>query len=639
MKLDFSSNPPSIHWDELQLEMVYKIESHENVIRNKLRATVNACDHLSARRKHLLFSCLQTHNPIFDGTLGLARGVSPVTLDLKEGTKPIQSRAIPIPQSKVQNVMKDIDELVQLGVIERTKPTEWSFPSFVVPKKDGTDRIVTDFRKLNEKLNRKPFPIPTLNELIHSLHDFTYVTLLDLRKGYYHFALSEAASRLCTTILPWGYYRYLRLPMGISPAADIFQYEISNIFIDLPFVKVYFDDLLIYSKGTFEEHLQQVETVLQRLHDANLQVHLDKSRFAVKEVEYLGYLISTAGYKPQIDKVQAILRLQPPTNVKQTRKFLGFVNFYKDFIAHRSHLLQPIIHLTKKHVPFQWGSAQTQAFIAIKEALAKQILLKYPDPNNRFDIFTDASDYAIAMTIEQEGAPVAFYSQTLTSSQRNYTTTQKETLAIVKGLEAYRNILLGRDVHIHNDHKNITFLSTTNPQTLRWLIAIAEYTPQLDWIDGHTNVTADFLSRYPISQELSTYTLDNPYELFAVENTDICEQCPVDYSMIRMHQINDQQLQNCRNTPGYSYRIFHKSKLLIKRTLEGDRIVVPTTLQTALVKWYHTFLIHQEMNRLESTIRAQFYFKGLRTLVATEVKTCPQSQASLRTPTTSQRHL
>ena len=115
---------------------------------------------------------------------------------------------------------------------------------------DGSARLVTDFRKLNKMLHRKPFPIPTLGELIHSLHGFTYVTLLDLRQGYNHFLLSPQASRVCTTVLPWGYYRYLRLPMGISPAADIFQYTVSKIFLDLSFVKVYFDDLLIYSKGT-----------------------------------------------------------------------------------------------------------------------------------------------------------------------------------------------------------------------------------------------------------------------------------------------------------------------------------------------------------------------------------------------------
>jgi len=250
IKLDFSSNPPSIHWDELQLEMVYKIETQADQVRAKLRTTVNGCTHLSNRNKEQLFTLLQRYQSVFNGTLGIAKGVAPIELDLKDGAKSIQSRPIPIPEAKLHTVKQDIQELEDLGVIERCPPSEWSFPSFVVPKKDGTDRLVTDFRKLNEVLKRKPFPIPTLSELIHSLHGFTYVTLMDLRKGYYHFPLSKQASQICTTILPWGYYRYKRLPMGISPAADIFQFQISNLLMDLTNVKVYFDDLLVYSKGT-----------------------------------------------------------------------------------------------------------------------------------------------------------------------------------------------------------------------------------------------------------------------------------------------------------------------------------------------------------------------------------------------------
>ncbi len=129
---------------------------------------------------------------------------------------------------------QDIQELCSLAFLEQTSSSRWSFPSFIVLKKDGTARVVTDFRNLNQILFCKPFSTPTLNELVHSLHGFTYVSTIDL----HHFLLSRSNQELCTTVLPWGYYRYKRLPMGISVAADIFQYEVSKIFIDIPFVLV-----------------------------------------------------------------------------------------------------------------------------------------------------------------------------------------------------------------------------------------------------------------------------------------------------------------------------------------------------------------------------------------------------------------
>ena len=162
---------------------------------------------------------------------------------------------------------------------------------------------------------------------------------------------------------------------------------------------------------------------------------MEKCHIAIQTVDYLGYTLTRAGFKPQVNKVAAILQLQPPRTVKQVRKFLGFINFYKDFIKNRSTILQPIVNLTKKQTPFKWTQVQDQAFHNIKQALAKDTLLIYPDPNLPFDVYTDASDTAIALAIFQKSKPVSFFSQTLSQSQRNYTVTQKETLALVKVLQ------------------------------------------------------------------------------------------------------------------------------------------------------------------------------------------------------------
>ena len=318
--------------------------------------------------------------------------------------------------------------------------------------------------------------------------------------------------------------------MGISIAADIFQRQTSLLFLDLNYVLVYIDDLLVYTKGSFEDHLSKLSVVLNRLYEANFKVNIDKCHFATKQVDYLGYKLTPNGFQPQEAKVRAIMALRAPTSVKEVRRVLGFLNFYKDFIAQRSETLNPIVQLTRRNQPFHWGEAQANAFRKVKMELAKDVLLRYPDPNLPFDVYADASDNGIGLAILQNEKPIAFFSQTLTGAQKNYTTTQKETLAIVKGLQAYRNILLGRQIRIFTDHKNITYLNSNSPQIIRWKMAFAEFTPQLHYIEGHKNVIADFLSRYPIMEEVEEIEDFNPYESFAIaaDELPLYNNCPVD---------------------------------------------------------------------------------------------------------------
>jgi Reverse transcriptase (RNA-dependent DNA polymerase) len=166
--------------------------------------------------------------------------------------------------------------------LEKDSNSEWAAPTFIVPKKEGTVRFVTDFRQLNRALKRKPFPIPNIQDILQKIGGFTYATALDLNMGYYNIRLDPNAAALCTLILPWGKYKYLRLPMGIKNSPDIFQQKISDLMEGLEdFIRAYLDDILIITKGSYEDHLKKVAEVLNRLQAAGLQVNLPKSKIAV----------------------------------------------------------------------------------------------------------------------------------------------------------------------------------------------------------------------------------------------------------------------------------------------------------------------------------------------------------------------
>ena len=220
----------------------------------------------------------------------------------------------------------EVQRLEQIGVLRKVNRSAWGAPAFIIPKKDQTIRFITDFRELNKRIMRKPYPIPHIQDLLLRLEGFTYATSLDLNMGYYHIKLTPNSSELCTVVLPWGKYEYLKLPMGLCNSPDIFQEKMGDLFADLETVRAYIDDLLIVTKGDWQDHLDTLETVLQRLRKAGLKVNVNKSFFAKHDLEYLGFHISRNGIQPLKSKVDAILKIAPPKNKKQVRRFLGMIN-------------------------------------------------------------------------------------------------------------------------------------------------------------------------------------------------------------------------------------------------------------------------------------------------------------------------
>ncbi len=217
--------------------------------------------------------------------------------------------------------------------------------SFNVPKLDQIVLMISDFREVNKRPVRKPFPIPKISTVLQELEGFTFATALDLNMGYYTMRMDPDASKICTIIFPWGKYSYLRLPMGIASSRDIFQAKISELMVALEFVRVYIDDLLCITRASLDNHLQKLREVLTRLRDAGLKVNACKLKFCSTKTEFLGYVLTTDGIKPQTKKVQAILTLTPPTGVKDLRRFLGMVQYYRDLWAKCSNMFAPLTSL------------------------------------------------------------------------------------------------------------------------------------------------------------------------------------------------------------------------------------------------------------------------------------------------------
>mgnify|MGYP003324213398 CR=1 FL=1 len=294
------------------------------------------------------------------------------------------STAYPVPQSQKAMLMAEIERLVKIGVLRHITDSEWGAPNFVIPKKDQTVRFITDFRELNKRIKQKPYPIPKIQDLLLNLEGFQWATSLDLNMGYYHIQLTPNSRRLCTIVMPWGKYEYQSLPKGFSNSPEIFQENMSGLMQGLNFVRAYIDDLLVFSNESYDDHLNKVGKVLNRVQKAGLKVNATKSFFAKHELEYLGYCISRAGIQPLPKKVNAILAIAPPKNRRELRQFIGIINYYRDMWIRRSGILAPLTKPTSEKQKCKWTHEEQKAFDKIKHVVSKETLLTYPDFNKPF---------------------------------------------------------------------------------------------------------------------------------------------------------------------------------------------------------------------------------------------------------------
>jgi hypothetical protein len=245
--------------------------------------------------------------------------------------------------------------------------------------------------------------------------------------------------------------------MSIAGSPDIFQRKMPELMEDLEHVQAYLDDLLCISRSSLEDHLEKIEEVLRRLCDAGLKNNAEKLTFCALEIEYLGYILTRDGIKPQSNKVQAILAIQPPTNIKELRHFLGMVQYYRELCK----MLAPLTSLvgecgqTKvtrakgtKKVPWHWDEVHQRAFNHVKTTIAREVVLAYPNYSKVFEIYTDASSKQLGAVITQENRPIAFLSRKLSTTQCKY-------LAIVKTLKEFKGMLWGQSIKVYTDHANL----------------------------------------------------------------------------------------------------------------------------------------------------------------------------------------
>ena len=212
--------------------------------------------------------------------------------------------------------------------------------------------------------------------------------------------------------------------MCVNQSPDIAQEIMEHVLCAIDDIEVYIDDIACFSNG-YDSHMDLLDQVFTRLQTNNFAINPLKCEWAVQETDFLGHCLTPTGLKPWTNNIQAILHMQPPTNIKQLRSFLGLVTYYHDMWPRRSHILALLTDLLCTPKTFRWNDECTNAFKQMKALIASDALLAYPDHNKPFHIETDASDFQLGEIIKQDNRPVAYYTRKLNNAQKNYTTIEK----------------------------------------------------------------------------------------------------------------------------------------------------------------------------------------------------------------------
>lgn len=425
-------------------------------------------------------------------------------VQLKPDAVPKFIKPYRVPHSQKTEINQQVEEMLANDLIEPSV-SPWNAPILLVPKKsDGSSkpksRLVIDYRQLNNQLQDDKFPLPNITDILDRLGNAKFFSCLDLSQGYYQVSI-KARDRPCTAFsTDQGHFQMKRLPMGVKIAPSAFSRVMSLAMSGLANEKcfVYLDDIVVFSKD-LRSHIANLKAVFNRLREVNLKLNPKKCQFLRREVLYLGHLITANGISPDPSKITAVKNFPIPTNADEVKRFVAFANYYRRFIKNFAQISAPLNRLTQKDVEFRWSNECQIAFDTLRESLIRPPILQYPNFEGNFTLRTDASGFALGAVLSNaDDKPIAYHSVALKPAERNYSTIEKELLAIVWAVKSFRPYLFGRRFTIKTDHRPLVWLfSMKDPgsRLMKFRTKLEAYDFDIEFIPGKHNVTADALSR------------------------------------------------------------------------------------------------------------------------------------------------
>ena len=541
---------------------------------------------------------------------------------------PVTCRARRLDPERLKIAKKEFEDMLTNGTAKRSE-SSWSSALHLVKKKDDGWRPCGDYRALNARTIPDRYPVRNIQDFSYQLSGCKVFSTIDLVKAYNQIPVNPADIPKTAIITPFGLFEFPYMTFGLRNAAQTFQRFIDEVLRDLDFCFGYIDDILVFSSSE-EQHKLHLRQLFNRLKEYGVLINTNKCVLGQTEVTFLGYHVSATGSRPLQTKVQAITEFPVPKTVKELRRFLGMLNFYRRFIPNAAHVQIPLNELlagpkSKGSHPVNMTPELLEAFNECKRILSEASLLAHPDPSAELSIFTDASDVAIGAVLQQRKdkiwQPLAFYSHKLSPSQKKYSPYDRELLAIYEAIKYFRFMVEAREFSIYTDHKPLTFAFAArrekcSPRQFRYLDYISQFTTDIRHISGSENVTADTLSRL---EEINATTFD--------------------YDALAESQANDSELQNLLHH-GSSLNLQRvaipnsKSKLYCDISVNPPRPYVTRKFRRQIFDMLHN-LSHPGGTASVRLVTQRFVWPGIRKNCREWSRECLQCQRSKITRHTS----
>ena len=532
-------------------------------------------------------------------------------------------------------IKEKVDELVNESMAYKVDFSNSASPGHIVKKKDGKYRLVVDFSTgLNESLDEPGYPLPTPEDIYNELAGSTVFSVIDIPDAYHHLEVDEESRELLTISTSEGLIRSTRMLQGVKTAPSIFQKAMDVTLAGLKCAKAYFDDVIVFSRSV-KEHKTHLRRVFRRMRKNGFKLKKKKCKLFMREIKFLGRIVSADGIRPDPEKIIAIQQMSVPVDVPTLRSFLGMINFYQSFIPAFRDIREPLDDLLKKDCEWSWTPTHREAFNNIKKVLTDQCLLTHFDPQLPLVVAADASQNGIGGVIShiyEDGTekPIYFFSRALNASQRKYTQSEKEGLALVTAVKTFHRYLEGRHFTLLTDHKALLtiFGKVDRTPTLavnrlhRWALILAAYDFKIEFRGTKDFGQADALSRLIREKQ----AIPDIFE----EEEDICvgqiQQLPVSSEEIREAYTDDEEAQSIMKIledPGKS-----KSKnqsdfrfsMVNDMIMMHDRVYIPLRLRPRILTQLHVG--HNGIKRTKALARMHVYWKDLAKNIESMIQQC-----------------
>ena len=446
-----------------------------------------------------------------EGLASLPAMRDPITIALDPDHPPSQQSSRRVTPALLTSLRQQLDAWLEQGVVEMVEEVtarDFVSPLVATPKPDKTMRWCVDLRQVNAAVRRPGVQLPTADELLSRLSGAQMFSKLDLKSGYSQLEISPECRHAFVVASPLGYFRFCRLPFGVSSGPELFQRKMEQILAGCEGVVIYLDDILIYAPS-LEEHDRRKAAVLTALKEYNVTLNDKKCVFQVSELEFLGHHVSAKGISPGPSKVESLSQMSDPTNVAELRAFLGLATYVAKFIPNIASVVAPMTALLSGE--WNWTAACHTAAEKIRSLITSAPILALFDPTLPTSIEVDASGHGLgavllqqSQTDGQEWRPVYYAGRKLSDAESRYATIEREGLAVAWCSNRFRSFITGMPVTIITDHKPLVHvfmpsykLASASLRVQRLVLKMQDLTLTVQYRPGKLNHIADALSRLP----------------------------------------------------------------------------------------------------------------------------------------------